>query len=191
MVDFYGCITVNFTEFSKIYQEKSEKLMVNFPTIFTIFWIFFRIFFMIHFVGTIGEFRKISRKARESLRDDLFDFMQGTTDSEMTFALFLNQISDAMSEYSPDELKYKVVATIKKIDELSKYLEKFLGFFLIFYREAKTKDYSLLNFAVTDGKTVVVTRYVSKDTVEPATLYFSTGIIFIHLPAGVTQNNHR
>ena len=68
--------------------------------------------------GTIGDYRKISRKARESLRDDLFDFMQGTTDSEMTFALFLNQIRDPMAEYSPEELRYKVVATIKKIQQL-------------------------------------------------------------------------
>jgi glutamine amidotransferase len=113
--------------------------------------------------GMIGEYRKMSRKARDSLRDDLYDFMQGTTDSEMTFALFLNQIKDPMGDYTPEELKYKVVATLKKIDQLSK--------------ESGVTSHSLLNFAVTDGRTVVATRYVSKEGVEPATLYFSSGTI--------------
>ncbi len=104
----------------------------------------------------------MSRNARETLRDDLFDFMQGTTDSEMTFALFLNQLKDSMGEYTPEELRYKVVATLKKIDQLCK--------------ESGVNQPSLLNFAVTDGQTVIATRYVSMDGVEPATLYFSSGV---------------
>ena len=67
----------------------------------------------------------------------------------------------------------------------------FFDFLNFFYRKAKTKDYSLLNFAVTDGKTVVVTQYVSKDTVEPAILYFYAGIIYTHITTGVIINTQQ
>lgn len=87
--------------------------------------------------GGIGEFRRISRRARESLKDDIFEFVQGTTDSEMTFALFLNQFEDYLKDYSPAELKDKVIATIAKIEEMT--------------REAGITTPSLLNFAVCDN----------------------------------------
>jgi WD40 repeat protein len=37
---------------------------------------------------------------------------------------------------------------------------------------------SLLNFAVTDGQTVIATRFVDQEELEPATLYFSSGTKF-------------
>lgn len=37
---------------------------------------------------------------------------------------------------------------------------------------------SLLNFAVTDGESVVCARYVSSDTLEAPSLYFSSGTKF-------------
>jgi glutamine amidotransferase len=42
--------------------------------------------------GFISQFNKIKRKLQASLRDELFHFVQGNTDSEWTFALFLNQV---------------------------------------------------------------------------------------------------
>lgn len=43
---------------------------------------------------------------------------------------------------------------------------------------ASVGEPSLLNFAVTDGKSVVATRYVTSSTDEAASLYFSTGTSF-------------
>jgi glutamine amidotransferase len=44
-------------------------------------------------------------------------------------------------------------------------------------KEAGVTEPSLLNFAVTDGQSVVATRYVSSTTDEAASLYFSTGYV--------------
>ncbi|CAI7585793.1 unnamed protein product [Penicillium discolor] len=43
------------------------------------------------------------------------------------------------------------------------------------YNVTGVETRSLLNFAVTDGHTVVCTRYISSKTDEPASLYFSSG----------------
>ena len=51
-------------------------------------------------------------------------------------------------------------------------------FQLLILSESNTSANSLLNFAVTDGRTVVATRYASKEGAEPATLYFSSGSKF-------------
>jgi glutamine amidotransferase len=45
-------------------------------------------------------------------------------------------------------------------------------------KETGITEPSLLNFAVTDGKSVVATRYIQSKTDEAASLYFSTGTHF-------------
>jgi predicted glutamine amidotransferase len=42
--------------------------------------------------GNIAQFSRIKRKLQTSLRDELYNFVQGNTDSEWSFALFLNQV---------------------------------------------------------------------------------------------------
>ncbi|CAG8565170.1 8464_t:CDS:2, partial [Diversispora eburnea] len=43
---------------------------------------------------------------------------------------------------------------------------------------------SLLNFAVTDGQSVICTRYISSKTEEAASLYFSSGTSFVEYKPG-------
>jgi hypothetical protein len=42
--------------------------------------------------GGIADFPKIKRKLQASLSDELFDVVNGNTDSEWAFALFLSQV---------------------------------------------------------------------------------------------------
>jgi glutamine amidotransferase len=42
--------------------------------------------------GNISGFTLIKRRLQASLRDELYNFVQGNTDSEWSFALFLNQV---------------------------------------------------------------------------------------------------
>jgi len=44
--------------------------------------------------GSIEGFSRIKRRLRESLPDPLYDAVQGTTDSEHAFALFLSFLAD-------------------------------------------------------------------------------------------------
>ena len=45
--------------------------------------------------GNVNDFTKIRRALLERLRDCLFEWLSGTTDSELLFALFLNQVRPA------------------------------------------------------------------------------------------------
>jgi len=44
-----------------------------------------------------------------------------------------------------------------------------------FQKEAGETEVSLLNFVVSDGATLVATRYVSRDDCAAATMYFAEG----------------
>ena len=66
--------------------------------------------------------------------------------------------------FDHQELK---AAMLKTIAQLNKWAE-----------EANITEPSLLNFAVTDGESVVCVRYISSKTQEAASLYFSSGTRF-------------
>lgn len=120
--------------------------------------------------GGIADFSRVKRKMHALLREEYFLWMQGSTDSECAFALFLNCLHDL--GHSPSEattfeatvLRQAMIDTIAKINELTD--------------SAGVTDPSLLNFAVTDGTHVVCTRYVSSRTDEAASLFFSSGTSF-------------
>ena len=42
-------------------------------------------------------------------------------------------------------------------------------------RAAGIRDVHLLNFAVSDGRCIVCSRYVNSTSLEPASLFFSSG----------------
>ncbi|KAJ1904418.1 glutamine amidotransferase subunit [Tieghemiomyces parasiticus] len=115
--------------------------------------------------GHIAQFSKIKRRLQNSLRDEIFANVHGNTDSEWAFALFLNQLEDPSRDtYCPHELKTATLRTIALINEWS--------------HESGIDQSSLLNIAVTDGRSVVCTRYVSSSTLEAASLYYSSGSSF-------------
>ncbi|KAA1074463.1 hypothetical protein PGT21_006190 [Puccinia graminis f. sp. tritici] len=118
--------------------------------------------------GHIAGFKNFKRELQSGLFDEFFHFPQGNTDSEWAFALFLNELSkvaDPKSVSFPYTLlKETMLQTIKRIRELC--------------IQAGISEPSLLNFAVTDGQSVVATRYVNSSTDEAASLYFSTGTSF-------------
>src|SRR5271169_5308229 len=101
-----------------------------------------------------------------SLREEYFLFVQGSTDSEWAFAVFLNELANlgcAPSEqkkggFGHANLRTAMMNTIFAINK--------------FCKEAGLQEPSLLNFAVTDGEAVVASRYVSSSTDEAASLFF-------------------
>jgi predicted glutamine amidotransferase len=111
--------------------------------------------------GKIAEFPKIKRKIRESLDDTYYDFIQGTTDSEHAFALFLNILGKHIDNYSIADLSNAMTETIRQILEWK--------------RDADITAPSYLNFALTDGYNILATRYVSHPNFAPPSLYLSIG----------------
>ncbi|KAI8374399.1 nucleophile aminohydrolase [Radiomyces spectabilis] len=115
--------------------------------------------------GGIAQFEKIKRKLQNSLPEELFLFVQGNTDSEWAFALYLSFLANPnAASFEHQELKDAMVKTIAQINAWAE--------------EAGITEPSLLNFAVTDGQSVVCVRYISSKTEEAASLYFSSGTRF-------------
>jgi ergothioneine biosynthesis protein EgtC len=111
--------------------------------------------------GKIADFPRIKRALRETLDDEYYNLIQGTTDSEHAFAVFLNQLSAHITDYSIDNLRDALVSTLYQINH--------------WQERAGISEHSHLNFAVSDGQNILVSRYVSKPDIEPPTLYISSG----------------
>ncbi len=122
--------------------------------------------------GRIAQFQKIKRRLRESLSDETYGVVQGTTDSEHAFAVFLNLLTDCHAEYP--------------VSVLGQTMRDTISLLVGWIRDAGITDSSYLNFAVTDGSSIVVSRYTSSLSDKPESLYFSMGARFEAL-----QNEYR
>ncbi|KAL1977914.1 hypothetical protein VTN31DRAFT_773 [Thermomyces dupontii] len=127
--------------------------------------------------GNIGAWKYVKRPLGESLADKWYLGVKGGTDSEWAFALFLDLMEKEGADPSSDPgpggfghefLRRVMFKTIAKINEFVRRVSAQ-------HDVSDVETRSLLNFAVTDGHTVVCTRYVSSKTDEPASLYFSSG----------------
>jgi len=111
--------------------------------------------------GIIEGFSQIKRRLRESLPDRLYNTIEGTTDSEHAFAVFLNLLGDPDLTYSANEIGQVLIETVHQLERWT--------------AETKSTAPSYYNFAVTDGHNIAAIRYVSDPTMEPASLYYSAG----------------
>ena len=128
--------------------------------------------------GNIACWRHIKREIALSVGQKWFTGVQGNSDSEWAFALFLDCLDKAGFDPDGEEcalhgfghtvLRKAMLQTIKRINGFVDATPSEL-------RDETVDKRSLLNFAVSDGHSVVCTRYVSSTTDEAASLYFSSG----------------
>jgi glutamine amidotransferase len=123
--------------------------------------------------GGIENFGKIKRKIRQPLSDELYNWIKGQTDSEHIFAYLLNELLKNHKVITPDG----VADSFDRTFEAMKKLMKDNGI---------DNEPAYLNMAVTNGKFVVATRYVSDPKEEPLTMYHSEGSRFV-VEDGVTR----
>ncbi|KAI9438383.1 N-terminal nucleophile aminohydrolase [Russula earlei] len=115
--------------------------------------------------GGIEQFPKIKRRLQQQLPDEIFHVVNGNTDSEWSFALFLSKLRNPNAQsFTHTELQKAMLETIASLNQ--------------FAEEAGVSQPSLLNFCVTDGVSVVATRYVSSRNDAAASLWFSSGTDF-------------
>ncbi len=130
--------------------------------------------------GNIGAWKYVKRPLSDSLSDKWFLDVKGGTDSEWAFALFLDILEregvDPSSEpeggFDTKTLRRAMKKTIAKINEFVKAVPPE-------HKLADVETRSLLNFAVADGHSVIVTRYVSSKTDAAASLYYSSGTAWV------------
>ncbi len=125
--------------------------------------------------GGIAQFNKIRRRAVAGLSEQIFNNILGTTDSETAFAMFLEELltNDTTGlgfdrDFTWQELQSAMLRVIRTINRMSK--------------EAGITDISLLNFAVTDGRSIIASRYINRHNGVPASMYFSSGTQWVEDP---------
>ncbi|MFQ5707034.1 MAG: class II glutamine amidotransferase [bacterium] len=111
--------------------------------------------------GNIKSFSALKRSLRQRLSDEIYNWIKGETDSEHFFALFLNALLKNGNGQSSQNFVTSLEETIAELRELTQQQGIHEPFFL--------------NVAMTNGKFMVATRYVSDPDLNPPTLYHSEG----------------
>ena len=114
--------------------------------------------------GDVANFRAVRRKLLESVCDEAFSNVYGSTDSEHFFALFIDSLLK-LDEPDPALRMAKALASaITRVLELA--------------RSAGTGEDSYLNIAISDGEHAVVSRFTDAADGVPESLYYVTGQIY-------------
>jgi glutamine amidotransferase len=114
--------------------------------------------------GDVANFRAVRRKLLESVCDEAFSNVYGSTDSEHFFALFIDS-HVKLDEPDPALRMAKALASaITRVLELA--------------RSAGTGEDSYLNIAISDGERAVVSRFTDAADGVPESLYYVTGQIY-------------
>lgn len=114
--------------------------------------------------GEICNFIAVKRHLRHLLDDDIYNWIQGETDSEHLFALFL-QLSKGK-----DLTKISVVADLLRatFEQIRLLIEEF-----------SVTGPSYFNVCLTDGQRLLATRYCTDKNLPPETMHYSLGGRFV------------
>ena len=134
--------------------------------------------------GNIACWRQVKRDLVVSIGKRWFNIVHGNTDSEWAFALFLDSLQSLGVDVDAPDLVangfgHHVLraALLKTIERINVFVDCASS------PEAdnhsnenyKTAEKSLLNFAITDGHSVICSKYVNSHADEAASLFFSSG----------------
>lgn len=147
--------------------------------------------------GTVPHYNFIKRKLSESLSDRAYNMIQGTTDSEMMFAMFITHFEVIAGEEAAGEdvpysdkdhtshLAAALRATLHQVHKAALDYELAQGATPDTVVEADgadvipalsyTKAIGRLNLAVTDGRSSVSSRYTCSTPSTAHTLYYTRG----------------
>lgn len=136
--------------------------------------------------GNVSHFDKIKKRLADHVRDKYFLYVQGSTDSEWMFALFLDCLENKGCDPSCPTGNFSPVMLREALLEVITYIKDWT-------KEAgvPVNEPSLLNIAITDGNSVVVSRYVTSKTEEAASLHFSSGTRFFEYEPGQYRMERR
>jgi ergothioneine biosynthesis protein EgtC len=125
--------------------------------------------------GHIGSFPKIRRALLGSLRDEAFHIIQGSTDSEHLFAVFIDEL--------PAEGTDEPLA-------LAACLNRAVWRVLALVDELEGGQPSYLNLAITDGDCAAACRFTNDPSREPESLYVIQGELYRPVAAGSAGRRH-
>jgi predicted glutamine amidotransferase len=114
--------------------------------------------------GDIGDFRLVRRKLLDSVGDEAFGNVYGSTDSEHFFALY---IDSWLGSDEPDR-------GLRMARSLSRAVARTLEL----VRSAGAGSPSYLNVAIADGEHAVVSRFTDDADSAPESLYYFNGPLY-------------
>jgi glutamine amidotransferase len=116
--------------------------------------------------GGLGGYREVMRRLREELEDDLYFGIRGSTDSEHAFAVIQERLgADACDPDTAD--------LAEAVRDGLEYLET------IKHEVGRGEATTWANFCLTDGESVVATRYASPEDVPAESLYVGEAGSFV------------
>jgi len=136
--------------------------------------------------GYVEHFPLFKRSIVNLLSDEVYHNVQGTTDSEHLFALYMEFYKQMKPNYTKEKrlelmeaVMCKVITTVKGfgVDLKKKQPEKYVN-----------EDFTdSLNLVVSDGDRIVATRYTSGPPKGAHTMFYCTGKDFHCHPGGDTK----
>ena len=111
--------------------------------------------------GFIPQFHKVKRSLQHLLSDEAFAVIQGTTDSEHMFALFLDAWRHAKGSGA--------------LECMTNALNTTLGTVINLMKEKEINEVAQLNLVVSDGVHTVASRYTNDPNCQANTLYWHEG----------------
>lgn len=124
----------------------------------------FRQFLCMH-NGDIGNFRLVRRRLLDSVCDEAFGNVYGSTDSEHFFAVFIDEI--LKSEQGDDAANHLADALGRTIARVTDVVARYGG-----------GAPSYLNVAIADGDHAVVSRFTNDGEHSPESLYYFTSQLY-------------
>jgi predicted glutamine amidotransferase len=126
--------------------------------------------------GRVDGFWLIRRALLADLTDEAFLSIGGTTDSEATFAMILSNLQrDGTTEETPLDQR-EPFGHERLVNAIVKTIKQLKGYYDMDFPKSFCRRFSTLNFCITDGVSVVVSRYCDRNPhIPPPSLYFAYG----------------
>jgi len=112
--------------------------------------------------GAVAHFMRIKRLLTQKFSKDVFYHIEGTTDSEHVFMLFLDLLGPNRDDVQIPDIKEALLKTINIIVKLVSLVEQV---------DNKSHMASSLNLAITNGSIVIASRYRDGEE-DPPSLYY-------------------
>lgn len=122
--------------------------------------------------GHVGAFRSVRREILESLSDEAFDVVRGSTDTEHLFAVFVDEM--VRSGHPAAEGPDGGAGSLELARRLSAALSRVVGI----VRARKDAAPSYLNVAVSDGQRTAVCRFSDDTEWAPECLHLLEGELY-------------
>jgi glutamine amidotransferase len=116
--------------------------------------------------GVLGAYEDVVRRLETDLDQETYLGIRGTTDSEHAFALVQEKLGADICDPTVDDLAQAVRDTVEYLDQLK-------------HDVGRGDETTTANFCLTDGKSVVATRYASPADATAQSLYVGEAGSFV------------